>query len=264
MHFKFQLVTIWRANKLKIKRVIISQPPPAEGEKSPYDDLIKQYNLEVTFRKFFNVQCVDAKEFRKKRIYISDFSAIIFTSKHAADHFFNLCEDLRVQVSDNTKYFCTSEAIALYLQKYVQYRKRKIFFGKNHFSELLDLIKKHKDEKFLFTCGENHTKDIPQLLKQNKVNFNSAPIYRIVPADLSDISIYDYQMIIFFSPFGIDSLKTTYPDFKQGDIILGTFGEATAKAARKNGLTVQIMAPTQTAPSMAMAIQEFFQGFAKK
>lgn len=248
---------------MKNKKVLISQPQP-ENEKSPYADIIRQYNLDITFRKFFNVESVGPKEFRKNRINIPDFTAIIFTSKHAVDHFFNLCEELRVQISDHTKYFCTSEAIALYLQKYVQYRKRKIFFGKNHFVELLDVIKKHKDEKYLFPCGQNHKKDIPQLLKQNKINFNSAPIYRTVPADLSDICLEDYQMLVFFSPFGIESLKTNFPEFKQGDTILGVFGEATAKAARKNGLTVHILAPTETAPSMIMAIQEYFQKTAKK
>lgn len=248
---------------MKIKRVLISQPQP-DNDKSPYADIVKQYHLDITFRKFFNIESIGPKEFRKNRINIADYTAIIFTSKHAVDHFFNLCEELRVNISDSTKYFCTSEAIALYLQKYVQYRKRKIFFGKNHFHELLDVIKKHKDEKYLFPCGQDHKKNIPQLLKQNKVSFYSAPIYRTVPADLSDINIEDYQMLIFFSPFGIESLKVNFPGFMQGETILGTFGDATAKAAKKHGLTVQIMAPTQTAPSMTMAIQEYLQKMAKK
>jgi uroporphyrinogen-III synthase len=247
---------------LKIKKVLISQPQP-DTEKSPYADMAKQFNLDITFRKFFNVESIGSKEFRKNRISIPDYTAIIFTSKHAVDHFFNLCEELRVQISDTTKYFCTSEAIALYLQKYVQYRKRKIFFGKNHFPELLDVIKKHKEEKYLFPCGENHKKEIPQLLKQSKINFFSAPIYRTVSAELSDISIEDYQMLIFFSPFGIESLKTNFPDYKQGEAILGVFGEATAKAAKKHGLTVHIKAPTQTAPSMIMAMQEYLQNIKK-
>mgnify|MGYP001034111019 CR=1 FL=1 len=248
---------------MKGKRVLISQPQP-ENDKSPYADVARQYNLELTFRKFFLIESIGAREFRKNRINIPDYSAIIFTSKHAADHFFSLCEELRVQVSEQMKYFCTSEAIALYLQKYVQYRKRKIFFGKNHFSELLELIKKQKDEKFLFPCGENHKKDIPLLLKQNKVQFTAAPIYRTVPADLSDIDINGYDMLVFFSPFGIESLRTNFPDYKQGETLLATFGDATAKAAKKAGLTVNILAPTETAPSMTMAVQEYLQKQGKK
>lgn len=249
---------------MKIKNVLISQPQPTDNEKSPYAEIIKLFGLEITFRKFFNIEGVGAKEFRKHRISIPDYTAIIFTSKHAADQFFNLCEELRVTVSDNTKYFCTSEAIALYLQKFVQYRKRKIFFGKNSFLDLLDLIKKHKEEKYLFLCGESTNKDIPQLLKQGKINFFSAPIYRTVSADLSDIQIQDYQLICLFSPFGIESLKTNFPNFIQGDISLATFGEATAKAAKKEGLRVDVLAPTETAPSMIMAIQEHLTKLSKK
>lgn len=248
---------------MKVKHVLISQPQP-ENEKSPYADIARQFNLEITFRKLFNIEGISYKEFRKNRIYISDYTAIIFTSKNAVDHFFTLCDELRVNISDSTKYFCTSEAIALYLQKYVQYRKRKIFFGKNNFHELLDIIKKHKEEKYLFPCGQNHRNEIPQLLKQSKINFYSAPIYRTVPADLSDISIYDFQMLVLFSPFGIESLKVNFPDFNQGDIILGAFGEAAAKAAKKNGLKVHFKAPTETAPSMAMAMQEYLQKISKK
>ena len=247
---------------LKIKQVLISQPPP-DSEKSPYADIIKQFNLDITFRKFFNIESIDTKEFRKQRVKIPEFTAIIFTSKHAVDHFFSLCEKLRVMISDQTKYFCTSEAIALYLQKYVQYRKRKIFFGKNNFDELLDIIKKHKDEKFLFPCGEHHKKEIPQLLKQNKIQFFSAPIYRTASADLSNIKLENYQMLVFFSPFGIDSLVKNFPDFVQGETVLATFGEATAKAARKHGFTVHINAPTETAPSMMMAIHQYLQKSSK-
>lgn len=241
---------------MKIKHVLISQPPP-ENDKSPYADLMDEYNLGICFRKFIKIESIGAREFRKHRINIPEFTAIIFTSKNAIDHFFSLCEELRVQISEQMKYFCTSEAIALYLQKYVQFRKRKIFFGKNHFSDLLDVIKKNKDERFLFPCAENHKKDIPQLLRQNKIQFSVAPIYRSVPEDVSDLDIGKYQMLVFFSPFGIQSLRINFPDYKQGDTVIATFGKATLKAAENDGLKVQIKAPTKTAPSMVMAMQEF-------
>ncbi len=243
---------------MKIKNVLISQPQP-ENDKSPYSELIKQFNLDICFRKFIKVESVGAKEFRRHRIQIPDYTAVIFTSRHAVDHFFSLCEELRVQVSDQMKYFCTSEAIALYLQKYVQFRKRKIFFGKSHFSDLIDVIKKQKGEKFLFACAENHKKEIPQLLRQNKIQFKAAPIYRTVSEDVSDVAIDLYDMLVFFSPFGIKSLKQNFPDFKQGDCVIATFGKATTKAAEKEGLKVEIIAPTKTAPSMIMAIQEYLE-----
>jgi uroporphyrinogen-III synthase len=248
---------------LKIKNVLISQPQP-ENEKNPYADVAKMFNLDITFRKFIKIESIGVKEFRAHRIDVTNYSAIIFTSKHAVDHFFNLCEELRITISDQMKYFCTSEAIALYLQKYVQYRKRKIFFGKSHFNELLDLIKKQKEENYIFPCAENHSKDIPMLLKQHKINFVLAPIYRTVPNDLSDLDINDYQMLIFFSPFGIESLRTNFPDFKQGDTVIGAFGEATAEAVINEGLNLSIKAPTETAPSMAMALQEYLQKHNKK
>jgi len=243
---------------LKIKNVLISQPQP-ENDKSPYSDLIKQHNLDICFRKFIKVESVGAREFRRHRIQIPDYTAVIFTSRHAVDHFFSLCEELRVQVSDQLKYFCTSEAIALYLQKYVQFRKRKIFFGKSHFSDLVDVIKKQKGEKFLFACAENHKKEIPQLLRQQKIQFKAAPIYRTVHEDVSDLDIDRYDMLVFFSPFGIKSLKENFPDFKQDDRVIAAFGKATAKAAEKEGLKVAITAPTKTAPSMTMAIQEYLE-----
>ena len=243
---------------MKIKHVLVSQPPP-ENDKSPYTELIEQYNLNVCFRKFIKVESIGAKEFRRQRIQIPDHTALIITSKNAIDQFFSLCEELRVEVSDQMKYFCTSEAIALYLQKYVQFRKRKIFYGNGQFSDLLGLIKKHKDEKYLFLCAENHKKDYPQLLKQNKIQFTVAPIYRSVPEDLSDINIQKFDMLVFFSPFGIKSLMENFPDYKQNSTVIAAFGKATVKAAEKEKFNVQIQAPTETAPSMIMAIQEYLE-----
>ncbi len=248
---------------MKIRHILISQPPP-ETDKSPYADLINDHNLDICFRKFIKIESIGAREFRRHRIKIPEYSAIIFTSKNAIDHFFNLCEELRVQISEQMKYFCTSEAIALYLQKYVQFRKRKIFFGKNHFSDLLDVLKKNKTEKFLFPCAENHKKDIPQLLKQNRISFSVAPIYRSVPEDISDVDISKYQMLVFFSPFGIQALRLNFPDYQQGDTVIAAFGKATQKAAEKDGLKVRITAPTKTAPSMVMAMQEYMETLKKK
>jgi uroporphyrinogen-III synthase len=243
---------------LKIKQVLLSQPPP-ENDKSPYTDLIKQFNLDVTFRKLIKIERISAKDFRQQRVHIPDYTALIFTSRHAVDHFFALAEEMRVQIADTMKYFCTSEAIALYLQKYVQYRKRKIFFGKSQFADLLDIIRKQKDEKYLFVCAENHQNDIPQLLTQYKVNYVFAPIYRTVPEDLSDLNIEDYQMVVFFSPFGILSLKKNFPNYVQGDTVFGAFGDATAQAIEDEGFTLHVKAPTEKFPSMAMAMQDFLQ-----
>lgn len=241
---------------MKIKEVLVSQPEPENSEKSPFNDLCERFNLNLTFRKFIRVERIGAKEFRKQRIHIPDYTAIVFTSKNAVDHFFGLCEELRVNIDDSMKYFCTSEAIALYLQKYIQYRKRKIFFGKNNFEDLLEIIKKHKNEKFVFPCAENHKKDIPKLLTHNKIKFVSAPIYRTVSEDLSDIDIEKYDLLVFFSPFGIKSLTENFPNFKQNNKLIAAFGNITANAVNEAGLKLNICAPTQTAPSMTMAIEE--------
>lgn len=248
---------------MKIKNVLISQPKP-ESDKSPYSDLAKQFNLNLTFRKLIKIDSVDNKEFRKLRINVLDYSAIIFTSRHAVDHFFALCEDLRVTVPETMKYFCVTESIALYLQKYVQYRKRKIFFGEKKFPELLELIKKQKAEKYFFPCSVNHTPEIPELLKSNKINFIVAPIYNTVPDIIDDIDIANFEMIVLFSPFGMESILSNFPDYKQGDTIFAAFGSATAKAIEKAGFTVQIKAPTLGVPSMTMAIEQFLLQKQKK
>ncbi len=248
---------------MKIKNVLISQPQP-ENDKSPYSDLARQFNLNITFRKLIKIDRIDNKEFRKLRINILDYTAIIFTSKHAADHFFSLCEELRVTIPETMKYFCVSEAIALYLQKYVQYRKRKIFFGKNKFPELLEMIKKQKNEKYFFPCAFNHNSDIPELLKSNKINHITVPIYETVPDEVNDIDINIYHLIVLFSPFGVDSIKKNFPDFQQGETLMAAFGTSTAKALEEAGFTVQIKAPNGEAPSMTMAIEQYLQNKGKK
>jgi len=244
---------------VKIKKVLVSQPEPEDSEKSPFNDLSEQFNLDISFRKFIRIESIGTKEFRTQRIHIPDYTAIIFTSKNAVDHFFGLCEELRIQIADSMKYFCTSEAIALYLQKYIQYRKRKIFFGKNNFDDLLDIIKKHKNERFVFPCAENHKKDIPQRLSQEKIKFVSAPIYRTVSENLSDLDIDQFDMLVFFSPFGIKSLMENFPGFKQGNKLIAAFGHITANAVKEARLKPNILAPTKTAPSMTMAIEEYLK-----
>lgn len=244
--------------KSKIKNILISQPPP-ESEKSPYTRLIEKHKVSVDFKKFFSIEGIPAKEFRKSRINITDFNAVIFTSKNSVDHFFRIAKEMRVQVPDTMKYFCISEAIAYYLQKYVVYRKRKIFHGKLHYTELMDAIKKHKTDKFLFPCSEVHKQEFPKLLEKNAISYEKALIYRTVDKDLSDLDIHKYDMLVFFSPSGITALQSNFPDFDQNSTHIATFGKTTAKAAKDSKYKIAIEAPTPNAPSMAMAIEQFIE-----
>lgn len=243
---------------IKIKNVLVSQPPP-ESEKSPYLLLAKKYNLNIVFRKFFKVEGIASKDFRQSKVNINDFTAVIFTSKNSIDNYFRICGEMRITVSETLKYFCVSESIALYLQKYVVYRKRKIFHGTQTFLDLMEIIKKHKTEKFLLPCSNLPTQNILKLMDSNKINYTKAIIYRTASDDLSDININDFQMLVFFSPIGIKSLFINYPKFKQKDTIIAAFGAATAKAVKSNGLLLNIEAPTAKAPSMTMAIEQYLE-----
>lgn len=250
---------------MKVKNILISQPPPLETEKSPYRDLAEKYNLKMDFFKFFNIEGIPSKEFRLDRVNIADYNAVIFTSRHAVDHYFRIAKEVRFDVPDVMKYFCISEAIALYLQKYVQYRKRKIFHGKQTFTELIDIIIKHREDKFLLPCSDIHNQDIFDLLKKNELRYAKAIIYRTVDADLkSVIDINKYDMLVLFSPSGVKSLFKNYPDFQQGEKIIAAFGSTTSLAMMESGLTVNINAPTKLFPSMGMAIEDFFKKQAKK
>jgi len=242
---------------LRIKNILVSQPKPAELEKSPYGQLAKKYSMSIDFHKFIKVEGVTAKEFRKHRIQILDHSAVIFTSRNAVDHFFRISKDMRVEIPDTMKYFCISEATAFYLQKYVQYRKRKIFFGKQNFTDLLEIIKKHKDEKFLLPCSDIHKQNISRLLDQNEVDYTKAIIYKTLASDLKSVTINNYDLLIFFSPSGIKSLYKNFPDFEQGEKLIAAFGPTTSKAIEDAGLQLNIKAPTKSAPSMTMAIEQF-------
>jgi uroporphyrinogen-III synthase len=249
---------------LKIKNILISQPEPSDLEKSPYKDIAKKFNLNVSFRKFITIEGIPAKDFRKARVYLLDYSAVIFTSRNAVDHYFRIAREMRVEIPDSMKYFCISESTAYYLQKYVQFRKRKIFHSKENFELLFELIKKHKNEKFLLPCSDVHKQEIPQLLDQHKINYKKAIIYQTLANDLQDLIIGDFDMILFFSPAGIKSLFKNFPEFMQNNTSIGVFGPSTAKAALDAGLKLTIQAPTRTAPSMTMALEEYLSCESKK
>ncbi len=247
---------------MRIKKILVSQPNPDNG-KSPYFELAEQNNLQIDFRPFIHVEGIPAKEFRQERIDILEHSAVIFTSKTSADHFFRICEELRITVPDSMKYFCISEATAYYLQKYIVYRKRKIFYGNGQFSDLMDLINKHRDETFLVPLSDIHKEEVPKTLKDHKIKFNKAIIYRTVCSDLSDLLVLEYDMLVFFSPSGIKSLKQNFPDFKQNSIKIASFGTTTASAVEEAGLRLDVRAPLPEAPSMTMALDLYIKSFNK-
>lgn len=242
----------------RVKTILVSQPKP-EGDKSPYFDLAKKCNIKIDFRSFIHVEGISAREFRKEKINILEHTAVILTSRNGVDNFFRLCEEMRITVPESMKYFCISESTAFYLQKYVQYRKRKIFYGNQKFIELMDVIKKNKSEKFLLLCSDIHKDEIPEILDEYKINYTKAVIYRTVCSDLSDLSDVKYDMLVFFSPSGIKSLFQNFPDFKQNNTRIATFGPTTAQAARDAGLILDIGAPMPNAPSMTMAIENYLK-----
>lgn len=244
---------------MKIKKVLVSQPRPA-SEKSPYYDIAEKYGVKINFRPFIKVERLSAKEFRQQKVSILDYTAVLFTSRHAIDHFFQLCADLRVTIPDTMKYFCVTEAIALYIQKYVQYRKRKIFFGTSgKVDDLAPYISKHNGEKYLVPVSDVHSGDIKNMLERLKVEHVEAVMYRTVSNDFSDDEEFDYDMLVFFSPAGVSSLKKNFPDFDQKDIKIGTFGSTTAQAVRDAGLRLDLEAPTVEAPSMTAALEMFIK-----
>jgi uroporphyrinogen-III synthase len=242
----------------RVKTILVTQPKP-ETDKSPYFDLAKKCNVKIDFRSFIHVEGISAKEFRKERINILDHTAIILTSRNAVDNFFRLCTEMRIIVPESMKYFCISESTAFYLQKYVQYRKRKIFYGNQKFIELMDVIKKNKTEKFLLLCSDIHKDEIPEILDEAKIDYTKAVIYRTVCSDLSDLSDVLYDMLVFFSPSGIKSLFQNFPDFKQNATRIAAFGPTTSAAVREAGLILDINAPMPQAPSMTMAIEQYLK-----
>jgi uroporphyrinogen-III synthase len=248
---------------LKVKSILVTQPKP-ENDKSPYADLQKKYNLKIDFRSFIHVEGVPAQDFRQQRVNIAEHTAVILTSRNAVDHFFRICQEMRVTVPDTLKYFCISESTAFYLQKYVQYRKRRIFHGKATINELIDIIKKHKEDKFLYPCTDVHKEDIPEILDKHKIQYSKAVIYRTVCSDLSDLADVFYDVLVFFSPSGITSLYKNFPKFKQNKTRIAAFGPATAKAVEEAGLRLDIHAPKPGTPSMTMALEEYIKQANKK
>ncbi len=245
---------------MKIKKILISQPVPADLEKSPYRNLINKHNVDLTFFKFFDVVGIPVSEFRKTRIHISEYSAIIFNSKNSIDHFFRMLKELRETVSEEMKYFCSTEAIALYLQNYIQYRKRKVFFGNQYFSDLLEVMSKHREEKFLFPCSDEKQTEYTKALDKAKFKYTKAPMYTSAPKDLTKFKLEDFDAIALFSPIGVRSLVKSFPDVKDRDIIIAAFGTSTHAALKEQGIKLTIAAPTQSAPSMAMAIENYIMG----
>ena len=242
---------------MKIKKVLVSQPKPS-SDKSPYFDIAEKYGVEIVFRPFIKVEGVSAKEFRQQKVSILDHTAVVFTSRHAIDHFFTLCTELRVTIPETIKYFCTSEQIALYIQKYVQYRKRKVFFGATgKFADLMPSIVKHNSEKYLVPLSDVHTDEIKNALDAKKIQHSEAVMYRTVSNDFTPEEKFDYDMLLFFSPAGIQSLLKNFPEFDQKDIAIGCFGPSTAKAVKDAGLRLDLEAPTVEAPSMTAALDKF-------
>ena len=242
----------------KVKSILVTQPKP-ESDKSPYFDLSKKYSVKIDFRPFIHVEPISAKDFRKDKVNIQEHSAVILTSRNAADHFFRMCNEMRINVPESLKYFCVSESTAYYLQKFVVYRKRKIFFGKQTISDLMDLIKKHKKEKFLVPCTDIHKQEIFDTLETHNIDYTKAVIYKTVASDLSDLANVNYDVLVFFSPSGITSLFKNFPKFRQNNTRIAAFGPTTAQAVIDAGLRLDIQAPVPAAPSMTMALEQYIK-----
>ena len=243
---------------MKVKTILVSQPEPST-EKSPYNRLQNKHKLTIDFRPFIHVEGVNAKEVRQQKIDFKNYDNIILTSRNAVDHFFRLCKEMRYSVPNTTKYFCLSEAVAYYLQKYVVYRKRKIYVGKGKIEDLENVLNKFETETFLFPTSDTLKKDVPNFLDSIKLRWTRAILYRTVVSDLSDLRDVYYDILVFFSPSGIESLFKNFPDFKQNKTRISAYGNSTIKAAEDAGLTVQIKAPTPVSPSMTMAIEQYVE-----
>lgn len=244
-----------------IKKILISQPKP-EGEKSPYFDIAEKYGVELVFRPFIKVEGLEPREFRAQKINILDYTAIVFTSRHAIDNFFKLAKEMRITIPEDMKYFCVTEKISLYIQKYTQYRKRKVFFGKTgRIDDLLPTMVKHKTEKYLVPMSDVNSGSVAKLLESKKLHHRECVMYRTVSNDFTaqEVEEFDYDMLVFFSPSGIEALTKNFPNFEQDKVAIATFGPATAKAADEAGLRLDLEAPSQQYPSMTSALQHYLE-----
>jgi len=248
---------------MKVKTILVSQPEP-KMENSPYSKLIDKEKVKVDFRPFIHVEGVNAKDVRQQKIDLKNFTAIILTSRNAVDHFFRIAEEMRFKVPDSMKYFCQSEAVAYYLQKYVVYRKRKIYVGKRNFQDLVPLFKKYKNEKFLLPSSDALKEIIPEILNEVGIDWKRGIFYKTVISDLSDLRDVYYDILVFFSPSGIESLLHNFPDFEQNETRIAVFGNSTVNAATEAGLRIDIKAPTPETPSMTMALQKYITTVNKK
>ncbi len=244
-----------------VRKILVSQPRPS-SDKSPYFELEKDYGVELVFRPFIKVEGLSSKDFHQQKISILNYTAVVFTSRHAIDNYFKLANDMRLEIPETMKYFCVTETIALYIQKYVQYRKRKVFFGKTgKIDDLLPTMVKHKAEKYLIPLSDVHDDTVAKLLDAKKLNHTECVMYRTVSNDFTEeeVKTFDYDMCIFFSPSGINAFNSTFGDSMNDKVVVGTFGPATAKAAHDAGLKVALEAPTQKHPSMTSALKDFLE-----
>ncbi len=242
-----------------IKKILVSQPQPS-SPKSPYFDIAARHNVEIIFRPFIKVEGLSAKEFRQQHINVLDYTAIVFTSRHAIDNFFNLCKEMRIAIPEDMKYFCITETVALYIQKYVQYRKRKVFYGATgKINDVLPSMVKHKTEKYLIPLSDVHNDEIAKMMDSKSLKHTECVMYRTVANDFSQNEAFDYDMLVFFSPSGISSLQKNFPNFEQGDIAIATLGPTTAKAAKEANLRVDVEAPSPQFPSITAAIEDYIK-----
>jgi len=247
-----------------IKKILVSQPKPS-SEKSPYFDIAEKYHVDITFRPFIKVVGITPKEFRQQHVSILDYTAVVFTSRHSIDHFFTLANEMRVKIPEDMKYFCVTETIALYIQKYVQFRKRKVFFGNTgKITDLLPLMVKHKGEKFLVPMSDVHTDEIKNQLDAKKLIHQEVVMYRTVSNDFGPDEPFDYDMLVFFSPSGVNTLLKNFSKFEQGDLAIATFGPATAQSVKNAGLRLDLAAPSEEYPSMTGALQAYLKKHNKK
>lgn len=245
---------------MKIKSILFSQNPPTDFAKTPYAELANKYNLKIDFFKFFQIQGVSAEQFKKNKFSLSNFTSLLFTSKNAVDHFFAILKELKTELSLEMKFFCINESTALYVQKYVNYRKRKMFYANGTVKDFVKIIESNNQERFLLPCSlDSCVNPLLSLLDEKNINYQKAEVFQIVMANLRQIQIEKYDMLVFFSPFGIQSLKTTYPDFQQGDTVIGALGHQVLETAEEMGIRIDVMAPTAEHPSIFTAIDQFLQ-----